>query len=51
MMLTDNPMDAAKFRGVATLAVGESDGCHPELRLAFVADNVDMRRLVAVVLL
>ena len=47
-MLADNPMDTAKFRRVETPVVGRSDRCHPELRLSFVADDVDVRRLVAV---
>ena len=47
-MLTDNPMDTAKFRCVESSAVGRPDRCHPELRLSMVADDVDMGRLVTV---
>ncbi len=47
-MFTDNPMNTTKFRCVEPLAVGGSDRCHPELRLPSVADDVDMRRFVAV---
>ena len=47
-MITDNPTNTAKFRRVETLAVGGSHGCYPELRLTFVADDVNMRRLVSV---
>ena len=47
-MVTDNPTDTAKFRRVEPLAIGGSDGCYPEFRLTFVADDVDMRQLVSV---